>query len=48
MMISGPMPAASPIVIAMIVKATIGLRANEEVETVGLDLAEHGEEGYHG
>ena len=36
------------IVIAMIVKATIGLRANEEVETVGLDLAEHGEEGYHG
>ena len=36
------------IVIAYIVKATIGLRANEEVETVGLDLAEHGEEGYHG
>jgi ammonium transporter, Amt family len=36
------------VVIAFIVKATIGLRANEEVETVGLDLAEHGEEGYHG
>ena len=36
------------LVIAMIVKATIGLRASEEVETVGLDLAEHGEEGYHG
>jgi Amt family ammonium transporter len=35
-------------VIAFIVKAVIGLRANEEVETVGLDLAEHGEEGYHG
>lgn len=34
-------------VIAFIVKAVIGLRANEEVETVGLDLAEHGEEGYH-
>ena len=25
----------------------LGLRANEEVETIGLDLAEHGEEGYH-
>ena len=36
------------IVIAYIVKATIGLRVNEEVETIGLDLAEHGEEGYHG
>jgi ammonium transporter, Amt family len=35
-------------VIAFIVKAVIGLRASEEVETVGLDLAEHGEEGYHG
>jgi Amt family ammonium transporter len=33
---------------ALIVKAVLGLRANEEVETVGLDLAEHGEEGYHG
>jgi len=36
------------VVIAFIVKSTIGLRASEEVETVGLDLAEHGEEGYHG
>jgi Amt family ammonium transporter len=35
-------------VIAFIVKAVIGLRPNEDVETVGLDLAEHGEEGYHG
>jgi Amt family ammonium transporter len=35
-------------VIAFIVKAVIGLRASEDVETVGLDLAEHGEEGYHG
>ena len=35
-------------VIASIVKAVIGLRISEEVETVGLDLAEHGEEGYHG
>jgi Amt family ammonium transporter len=36
------------IVIAYIVKATIGLRPSPEVETSGLDLAEHGEEGYHG
>jgi Amt family ammonium transporter len=34
-------------IIAYIVKAVVGLRASEEVETVGLDLAEHGEEGYH-
>ncbi|HEY2081303.1 MAG TPA: ammonium transporter [Verrucomicrobiae bacterium] len=34
-------------VIAFIVKAVIGLRVSEEVETVGLDLSEHGEEGYH-
>jgi Amt family ammonium transporter len=35
------------LVIAMIVKAIVGLRPSEEVETAGLDLAEHGEEGYH-
>lgn len=35
-------------IIAFIVKATIGLRVSEEVESQGLDLAEHGEEGYHG
>ena len=35
------------VVIAYIVKAVIGLRPSEEVETVGLDLSEHGEEGYH-
>ena len=35
-------------VLAYIVKAVIGLRSSEEIETVGLDLAEHGEEGYHG
>jgi Amt family ammonium transporter len=34
-------------VIAYIVKAVVGLRPTEEVETIGLDLAEHGEEGYH-
>ncbi len=35
------------VVIAYIVKFTIGLRPNEDVESVGLDLAEHGEEGYN-
>jgi ammonium transporter, Amt family len=34
-------------VIALVVKAVVGLRPSEEVEVVGLDLAEHGEEGYH-
>ncbi len=36
------------IIIGFITKAVVGLRASEEVETIGLDLAEHGEEGYHG
>jgi Amt family ammonium transporter len=35
-------------VIAYLVKAAVGLRVSPEVETSGLDLAEHGEEGYHG
>jgi Amt family ammonium transporter len=39
---------AGTTVIAYIVKALVGLRPSEEVETAGLDLAEHGEEGYHG
>ncbi|HZY05028.1 MAG TPA: ammonium transporter [Anaeromyxobacteraceae bacterium] len=34
-------------VIAYVLKLTIGLRPTEEVELAGLDLAEHGEEGYH-
>jgi Amt family ammonium transporter len=36
------------IVIAYIVKALVGLRPSEEVESIGLDLSEHEEEGYHG
>ena len=36
------------VVIAFIVKAVIGLRPSQEDESLGLDLAEHGEEGYHG
>jgi Amt family ammonium transporter len=34
-------------IIAFIVKAVVGLRVAPEVETAGLDLSEHGEEGYH-
>ena len=33
-------------VIAFIVKAVVGLRCDAETESVGLDLAEHGESGY--
>ncbi len=33
--------------IAIVLKAVMGLRPSEEVEVAGLDLAEHGEEGYH-
>ena len=35
-------------IIAFIVKATIGLRPTPEVESQGLDITEHGEEGYIG
>jgi Amt family ammonium transporter len=33
-------------IIAFIVKAVIGLRPTPEAETIGLDLSDHGEEGY--
>jgi Amt family ammonium transporter len=33
-------------IIAYIIKFTLGLRSDPEVETSGLDLAEHGEQGY--
>ena len=36
------------LVIGFVVKAVMGLRVSAEIETSGLDLAEHGEEGYHG
>ncbi len=35
------------LIIGTVVKVVLGLRPSEEVETTGLDLAEHGEEGYH-
>jgi ammonium transporter, Amt family len=34
-------------IIAFVVKAIVGLRPSVEVEMAGLDLSEHGEEGYH-
>jgi Amt family ammonium transporter len=34
-------------VIAYIVKALAGLRPDEEQEEEGLDLTDHGEQGYH-
>ena len=33
-------------IIALAIKATIGLRPTAEVESAGLDTSEHGEEGY--
>jgi Amt family ammonium transporter len=36
------------LVIAYVLKATMGLRVTQEVESAGLDLTEHGEEGYVG
>jgi Amt family ammonium transporter len=38
---------AMTVIIAYAVRALVGLRPTEEVEVSGLDLAEHGEEGYH-
>jgi len=35
------------IILAFAVKAVIGLRVSPEIERSGMDLAEHGEEGYH-
>jgi Amt family ammonium transporter len=33
-------------IIGLVLKLIMGLRASPDVETSGLDLAEHGEEGY--
>jgi Amt family ammonium transporter len=37
---------AATAVIAFAIKAVLGLRSDPEVETAGLDLADHGEQGY--
>jgi Amt family ammonium transporter len=36
------------IIAAYITKALVGLRVSDEVEVQGLDINEHGEEGYIG
>ncbi len=38
---------AATTVLAVILRATLGLRVSAEVEENGLDISEHGEEGYH-
>ena len=40
------MAVVGTVVIAYIVKAVVGLRPSTEVESQGLDIGEHGEEGY--
>jgi len=40
------MAIVATVIIAYLVKVTIGLRPTEEVERQGLDINEHGEEGY--
>jgi Amt family ammonium transporter len=37
----------STAILAYLVRGIVGLRVTPEIETSGLDLAEHGEEGYH-
>lgn len=39
---------AATAIVAFIVKAVVGLRVSPEVESAGLDISEHGEEGYIG
>lgn len=36
------------VIIAYAIKFTLGLRPSEEAETLGLDISDHGEEGYRG
>ena len=47
MLLTVVMSVLATVVIAYLIKFTIGLRASEEVERMGLDVSEHGEEGYH-
>jgi ammonia channel protein AmtB len=41
------MAGIATVAIGYALKATIGLRASEEDEELGLDLSDHGERGYH-
>ena len=38
---------AATVVLAYLLKFTLGLRPTEDIEQTGLDVSEHGEEGYH-
>ena len=40
------MAVVATVVIAYVVKAVVGLRPDDEVERMGLDVTEHGEAGY--
>lgn len=41
------MAVVATVVLAYLVKAVVGLRPSPDVEREGLDISEHGEEGYH-
>jgi Amt family ammonium transporter len=41
------MAVVGTLILGFIVNAVVGLRASEEDQIIGLDLAEHGEEAYH-
>jgi Amt family ammonium transporter len=41
------MAVVATVVLAYIIKAVVGLRPSPDVEREGLDISEHGEEGYH-
>jgi ammonium transporter, Amt family len=43
-----PLAIAGTTVIALLVKAVVGLRPSDELESIGLYLAVQGEEGYQG
>jgi Amt family ammonium transporter len=47
MMVTVVIAVVGTAVLALIVKATIGLRPDHEAEENGLDATDHGEAGYH-
>ncbi|WP_292760258.1 hypothetical protein [Nostoc sp. NOS(2021)] len=46
-MISGAIAGVGTWIILKVIDATVGLRVKEEAELQGLDINEHGEEGYN-
>src|SRR6266480_499959 len=47
LVIAWGLAAVGTLIILKIVDATVGLRVSEEHEIQGLDLSQHGEEGYY-